>query len=94
MIVGIFSPQFPNITCQKVWSFIKKKILTHFRYPYYLGILGQNFVGKCFGKRIAISYEDAKTEFLTLFLKCFYKNDVIKYVIKVNLCIIDNHRYL
>lgn len=59
-----------------------------------MGILGQNFVGKCSGKGIAISYEDAKTEFLTLFLKCFYKNHVIKYAIKVNLCIIDNHRYL
>ena len=41
-----------------------------------------------------IFYVDTKTELLTLILECSCKNDVIKYVIKVNLWIIDNHRYL
>ena len=36
-----------------------------------------------------ISFEDAQTEFLNFFNGCFFKNDVIKYIITVNLCIIS-----
>ena len=36
---------------------------------------------------------DAKAQFLILFLGFFYKKDVIRTVIKVNLCVLDNHAY-
>ena len=40
------------------------------------------------GKGITIFYEDAQIEFFIIFIECFFKNDVIKCIIKVNFCII------